>query len=137
MSYRTFCTTIGPGTIAGNFDIAAPVQKATTSVYSLAAVDDLAHNGLEPETYSKDLEQHRRGLFFSLDGAGNYHFFDPAEVTDISLNEYAVYSLLDDYHVQRMAENFWEFVADVCLGSRCGFFMNPPAPQTFMPVSLK
>jgi hypothetical protein len=87
--------------------------------------------------YSKDPEQHKRGIFFCVDILRSYHFLDPAEMTNKTGHEYAVYTLFDDYKVQRTAANYWEFVTDCCLGSKHTQLIKDPAPeQVFMPVSV-
>src|SRR5262245_24316724 len=87
-----------------------PVEK---SFYSIEHVEDAAHNDIDAETYSKNLDQHKRGLFFGVDDSGGYYFFDPAEVTDSTHHEYAIYVLRRNFALARLADTFWAFVTDV------------------------
>jgi SMI1/KNR4 family protein SUKH-1 len=135
-SYRSFCEVFGAGDISKQFYISVPGYKGTAKTYRLEHVEDMAHNGLEYTSYSKDPKQHERGIFFALDILRSYHFFDPNEITDARLTEYAVYTLFEDFEVKRTADDFGQFVLDVCLGKKHDIVINDsPIHRTFRPAS--
>lgn len=119
-SYRSYCSIFGFGQIAEAVNIAVPGKPSLASPFpfSLEVLNETAHDDLEYEEYSPSPEQHRRGLFVAYDIFRSYHFFDPTEITDPDNNEYAVYTRFDSWKVQRMADNFWLFVTECCLGPK-------------------
>jgi hypothetical protein len=135
-SYRTYCEVFGAGEFGREFQIAVPRRKGLLTAYSLDELDVGAHN-IDYHEYAKDPAEYERGIVFATDIANSYHFFDPSEVTDRNHHEYAVYTLFRDYKVQRMAENFWEFVTDCCLGKkRRKLISGSHATSLFMPADL-
>lgn len=137
-SYRAYCEVFGAGELGKQFKIAVPGYKGKATTYSLEYLDGtMAHSGLEYRHYSKDPDQHERGIFFCIDIVRSYHFFDPLEVTDQNQPEYAVYTLLSDFRLRRTADNFWQFVTEFCLGEKHKKIIRSPKPeQVFMPVSV-
>jgi hypothetical protein len=133
--YRTYCEVFEAGELSEQFKIAVPGYKGPGKPYALEYLEKMAHTGLDHEEYSPNPEQHDRSLFFCIDILGSYHFFDPAEVTDTRRNEYAVYTLYSDFSVKRMAENFWLFVTECCLGKKHRLLIREPPPlRLFLPV---
>ncbi len=136
LSYRGYCEAFGTGELGMQFQIAVPGYEGSARHYSLEFLQDLAHAGIEYELYSKDPEQHRRGIFFGLDIGGWYFFFDPADITDRERHEYAVYHLspaLD--RLERTGTNFAEFITEYCLGAKHDQLISDlPAEQLFLPV---
>jgi hypothetical protein len=136
-SYRTYCEVFGPGEFARRFKVAVPGYKGKAKTFLLEDLNKRAHEGLEYEHYSKDPEQHMRGVFYCIDIVRSYHFFDPMEVTDPRRNEYAVYTLCDDFKVRRTADNFWDFVTEFVLGSNYRRLVKGAAPErVFTPVAF-
>src|SRR5262249_54019828 len=92
-SRRTFFTELGAGDFRRDFKIAVPGYQGKAMASSLEHLNRMAHEGQEYDLYSKDPEQHKRGLCFCLDILGSFHFFDPAEVTDSRRHEFAIYTV--------------------------------------------
>jgi hypothetical protein len=135
-SYRAFCRVFGAGDISKQFHIAVPGYKGTANAYRLEHVENMAHEGLEYRHYSKDPGQHERGIFFAMDLLRSYHFFDSSESTGSDGNEYGVYTLFSDFKVRRSADDFGQFVVDVCLGKGHDTVMRGvPVYRTFRPAS--
>jgi hypothetical protein len=136
-SYRSYCEVFGPGEFGERFKIAVPGYKGKAAAFSLERLNSMATEGQDYDVYSKDPEQHKRGIFFSLDILGSFHFFDPAEVTDRRRHEYAVYTVFRSFELQRTADNYWQFITDFCLGDKYHLLVKGSAPpQLFMPVGV-
>jgi hypothetical protein len=136
-SYRAFCSVFGAGEIAREFLIAVPGFQGRSEVYSLRRLQEMSHQDLEYDEYSPDPNQHARGLFFATDVLGSKYFFDPKDVTDARNYEYGVYTLRRDWVVRRIADDFWQFLTDLCLGERHNDLIenDEPPEQLFRPVS--
>jgi hypothetical protein len=137
-SYRKYCEVFGAGEFGRQFKIAVPgYQGPAAEVFSLDELNQMAIEGQEYDVYSKDAEQHKRGIFFCLDILGSFHFFDPAEVTDRVRHEYAIYTVFRDFELKRIADNFWEFITAVCLSKRHSKLVRiSPPQQLFMPINM-
>jgi hypothetical protein len=135
-SYRTYCEVFGAGEFAMRFKIAVPGYKRHATTFSLDSLNKMAIEGQEFDVYSKDPEQHKRGIFFCLDILGSFHFFDPAEVTDRRRHEYAIYTVFRDFDLQRTAENYWQFITDCCLGDKHNLLIKGSPKQLFLPVGV-
>lgn len=135
-SYKEFCVLFGAGEFGKEFPIAVPgFPKDKGKRYSLEHLQRLGKDYQEYQEYSTDPKQHERGVFFSLDITGSFHFFDPNEVTDVANNEYAVYSVFRSFELQRSADNFWDFITQCCLGSKHNTLIGGDAPpQLFIPA---
>lgn len=136
-SYRSFCSVFGAGEFAREFRIAVPGFEGESETYSLLGLQKLSHEGLEYDEYSPDPEQHARSVFFAVDILRSKYFLDPNDTTDASKNEYGVYVLFRDWEVRRIADNFWGFVTELCLGERHKELIDSGGPpeQVFRPVS--
>jgi SMI1 / KNR4 family (SUKH-1) len=135
-SYRTYCTVFGGGTIGSHFTITVPGSKKA-EMWSLQVFDEYFHDE-ENETRSRNPEQHRRAIYFASDIATSCYFFDPGEITDQAHNEYAVYKIFRDYELQRIADNFWLFVTEFCLGKKQKKLLRGvPVVQEFRPRAVR
>lgn len=130
-SYRSYCMVFGAGIFSDAVKIATPGYKGQVHVCQIEQLEEMGHEGLEYEEYSPNPEQHKRAIFFAFDMFRSYHFFDPAEITDRANNEYAIYTLFDSWEVKRIADNFWMFVTDVCLGSKSSVIYGESSMRPF------
>jgi len=123
-SYREFVKVFGPCALGGRgVMIAAPQRKrdkrSWIDLYTLA--DDM-HGICSARPIGGGVpvvepERARRLVFFASDGMAKSFGWDPAEVSDASNHEYAVYSRYSDYEpYTRLASSFEEFVLSFCLG---------------------
>jgi len=135
-SYRAYCEIFGPGEFGMRFKIAAPGYQGEATTFSLEKLQQMTHVDLEYQLYSKDPEQHKRGIFFGLDSMGSYYFFDPAETTDEDHHEYAIYKLSSDLEiVQSCGTTFCQYITDFCLGDKLDQLgYETPTEHVFMPV---
>ena len=137
-SYRSFCEVFGPGEFAEQFKVAVPGYRGSAKAFSVEDLDSCARDGDEFKIYSKNPEQHARGIYFCIDLAGTSHFFDPAEVTDARNHEYAVWTVSRYYdRLRRRADKFWQFVTEFYLGPKHRqLILGPTTKPLFMPVGL-
>lgn len=135
-SYKDFCTVFGGGEIGGEVRIAVPSREGELTMFSLEKINSIAQ-GLEYEVYSPNPQQHKCAIFFAIDIARSYHFFDPNDLTHQERPEYGIYRLSSTYQVTRIADNFWDFITICCLGPKHSEVIGEDAPElVFRPVSV-
>lgn len=142
-SYRDYCQVFGPGQLANAFNISVPGFEGETETYSLAFLTDsqveLAEQYGEADA---DVEQLKRSIFFCIDNSGSIHFFDPATGTEVSPEEYSVFTLFRNYEVEKTASDFNEFIFQCCLGDKRDYILGVDeddedagnVPMIFRPV---
>ncbi len=134
-SYRTYCEVFGAGTFGDSFNIAIPGYRGKAATFSLDRLNKSARNRDHAE-YANDVEQYDRGIYFCWDLITSIYFFDPDDVVGDVKHEYAVYLVYRDWEVVRVADNFWEFVTEVCIGEKKRQVIKGTSPKrVFNPVS--
>lgn len=119
-SYREYCSVFGAGRLDGANTIAVPG-------YGGGGQDDLAaHDRRFHKFFTKfipqssiDLNAIKPLLFFASDERRNVYGWHTTEVTRRQSNEMAIYVVLEDLRVVRLADTFRELVRFVMMGSRC------------------
>jgi SMI1 / KNR4 family (SUKH-1) len=119
-SYRQFCKVFGAGTLArpDTFNIAVPGLTRTYPAFELRSFN------LETRDFSREYKVRcarpdlfERAWFFGDDIGTSYYFWDPQEVIDKHNAECAIYVMLRSWELLRIADTFWNFIVDVCLGT--------------------
>ena len=124
-SYRDYCSVFGAGQFGNEYRVAVPGYTGKFRMFSLGEFNEGAHSKIEYEAYSKDPEQHRRGIFFAFDMLERAHFFFDPNERKPRTHEYAVYKLESDYELSRVAVNYWELVTRVFLEGEGGRMFLP------------
>lgn len=126
-SWREFARTFGRcqmfgGTLTYMFAVPGFDDGVEDSPLDLASFDAMMHEAAREdagefgnEVYFNNAEVGPRLVFFASDDLGNASFgFDPAEVTDPTTGEYAIYAR--DHGYERVASSMPEFVMEYCFG---------------------
>jgi hypothetical protein len=114
-SYREYILVFGPGRLFSDWDIAAPGYAASW-LWDLRALDEM----MRPE--ERWIDRHpeaerdrvRRCRYFCRKYKDAFGW-DPAEVCDADAHEYAVYRIIEDGRVVRVAGSFRGFVEEAAL----------------------
>lgn len=85
--------------------------------FGLNQFNDFALNSALPQVQAADTDQCRRAVFFARDVCTSWFFWDPSDVTDSQNHEYGIYILHREGRIYKLADTFWNFIKDVCLGT--------------------
>lgn len=113
--YREYILVFGPGKLFSDWDIAAPGYGASWR-WDLHAM----HENMRPEEQwigrhpMEHRDRVRRCRYFCSKYKDAFGW-DPAEVCDSAAAEYAVYRIIEDGRVVRVADSFRAFVEDAAL----------------------
>src|SRR5262249_53083897 len=119
-SYREYCQLFGPGVLIRphGFHIAVPGSASGGILTELRRFQAYsAEAQYEAKAYCSDPGQIRRAVFFATDIGTYFYYWDPQEVTDPAASECAVYVITRGEEIHRLADTFFSFVHDVCLGT--------------------
>jgi SMI1 / KNR4 family (SUKH-1) len=131
VSYRTFCTVFGPGSLGDWYEFAVPGYTGyQPDKWDLATKNAQIRSMTDWEEMVEDVEQFRRGVIFGGDQATGTFLFDPAIVTHPKSCEYAVYAVWRDWTTERVCDTFAEFVA-LCLHRGNRTLYDEPAKLTY------
>jgi hypothetical protein len=122
-SYKSYCRTFGPGDIVSPFQysISAPGPVGWDSLLEARRM-----NGYARETYydllqrigeESDASILSTALFFGTDLGTYFYFWNLADTTSASDNEYAVYVIRRDDSIVRLCDTFYDFVVKICLSN--------------------
>jgi hypothetical protein len=108
------------------------------SYYSVDELTTAVIHGTDYKLYAPESAGAvERGLFFGSDEGKAFYFFDPDDVPRRRPYECAVYRLARDYEVTRLADSFWEFVIQWCLGKKYAKLFPGAVPElTFLPCGV-
>lgn len=120
-SYKNFCCAFGPGELVSPFsyEISAPGPENWASPYSIRSMHQSCREYSERCFHSfkdpLDGERLQNAHFFSKDISAYYYFWNTAELTCKSTNEYAIYVIKRTCKIFRLCDTFSEFVSRICL----------------------
>jgi hypothetical protein len=131
-SYRSFCTVCGPGELCGHFWIASPGYPGSSPDLRVHFDLSSVHDDLRKtcEAFSPEPGQWQHASFFARTPTTDYCFWDLKEVTNPDKNEYAIFIVDRSFQIRRAADNFWDFVVQVCMADSLSLYENPTS-RTF------
>ncbi len=130
-SYKAYCHVFGHGEMATYFRLHVPC--AGEQSYELAA-GHRAVREIESEGWSGKQEWLNRAVFFGWTIGGEAIVWDTDTVTDPVAHEYRVCWLTRSKNIYRAADNFREFIDEICL--KVFDDEGEPSPQEFNPYDL-
>lgn len=143
-SYRQFCLKFGPGQIVPpvRYNIAAPGRDPWESDSELRHLNRIAKDsvsGVVDEYTADPLDVSRlsRALYFASDMIPQFYFWDTSELTSAENAEYAVYVIQRLGNIERLADTFFDFVANRCLVTGVpGYSPSVERQRIFIPADI-
>ena len=130
-TYKAYCHVFGRGEMANYFRLNIPCVKDQS--YDLAASHRDAHENLG-DGWSRERGWLHRAVFFGWTIGGEPVVWDTASETDPVAHEYRVCWLDRRDNIHRAADNFPEFIDEICL--KVFDDEGEPTPQKFLPYNL-
>jgi hypothetical protein len=129
-SYCDYCKVFGAGVLERPDCYEISVPGASVERFKLELnCKFYFHKGIAyPKALLSHKKQLQRAWVFAKDISRSKFFWDPMETTNN--NEYPVYIIDEYYNIERIADTFWNFVNDICLGS------GPPNYSEYSPVAV-
>lgn len=129
IDYRKYFCCIGPGDWSGSFHIAVPKLGRSGGQYDLEQHNEWMHpKNPDIDLIGKEnLALFQRAVHFASDVVGNSYFWDPVHIRQTG--KHIVFAWMYSKESEVVADSFWEFVTEVCLGERGRSFIADFAPQ--------